>query len=516
VGGWLHSWRRFPPSQLHFLSDVVASGSSCYRKNPQHRLEESHPGDQEEVEEDSAAAKEKERSGAEAAIQIRKAEEARAKIQAKAEVLAEQAAALAAAEDDARAASAVASPVKRRGPADDAASSPVSPTANRKMSVKDRRRLQQQQKETEQPAAASASASAASIAAPLSLPTIPAAVVRATSLISDLERSPLLASLHALYKCPSIPEFTEIREDGTGDGGMTSSSGRFFIGRSSSGAAADGSAVEKVGLVLQSDSPRLAKMISRVHASIEWQRSVVEESDLSATTVKGRSGKRASSVHPPSYSYRWFLSDECSVNGVFVNHVKIPSGSAGCRGQSVELHPGDTITFGGGLGRKAGEHFKQKLEEAQFVFTFQCVQKAPELDAVQEGEEEQQETKQAPANTRSSGTSVRKRPNASAASPSKPSPALKRQKSEDGRLADSMDESVAVSAPIVSDATQHFGDACDFPLSEGPATQEYVDHERDSARARAQEGATQDFSSASQLQSQDAADATQDAGAFPQ
>jgi hypothetical protein len=202
-----------------------------------------------------------------------------------------------------------------------------------------------------------------------------------------------------LYRGPgigSVPEFTEILESAACGLSDEGDSGAFFIGRRA--AASAGKAA--VHLQLVSDAPRLAKMISRVHARISWARTPIpaatDSSPPSLSRARSSQDKAApAATQQQAYSYRWFIADQGSVNGVFVNSVKQPSSwpstasaSASAASSSSpssasplgrELFPGDKLTFGGGAGRDVGELVRQRDEEAVFVFRFNAVQRRPEL-----------------------------------------------------------------------------------------------------------------------------------------
>jgi hypothetical protein len=212
-----------------------------------------------------------------------------------------------------------------------------SPRVDKKMSVRDRRRraqLEAAASSTPSPVASppppDESADAAAVAAPASLPPLPAASAAAgaasssttsASLAAPASDDILLASLHALHHSPSslVPEFVEIRWESAAQ--AASNRGDFFIGRASAGGAAkaaDGTVVPRVHLPLSSSTPRLAKMISRVHARISWTRTPLltpeqqqQQRDGTHGLIKKRPGAGVDSTSadqpPPAYTYKFFI-----------------------------------------------------------------------------------------------------------------------------------------------------------------------------------------------------------------
>ena len=605
-------------------------GSKCYRKNPQHRIDESHPGDEDDDREPDAAAADpappqpqpqparrtNSRRGVAGTaadpdppppppVVNKKASSSSrrgggggtaASDSTDATIAAAASPATTVAASSVSALPSTASTASASSVSSDS-SSPTSPrVADKKMSVRDRRR---KQKEEEGAANASMSPtppsdlaptptrpsfdrieSAAARAAPATLP--PIHVDSAFGAESAASATPLLASLHCLSASDLLPQFTEIRQGGCSATAADGNSGAFFIGRVSAPGsalkAADGRAVEKVHLQLNSRNPQLAKMISRVHASIRWERTVISDAagdDAAAsdrTGTKGLIKKRgaaaaaSATAAEPSYTYRWFLRDEGSINGVFLNHTKLAS-----RGRT-ELYPspsgeGDRLAFGGGMGLEAGTFLKQDPEVCEFVFKFNAVTRLPPLHAesakartsgangahksrAEDGADDHKHPPSAAAHasaataaskSRSAGlgvslTGVRKRVTPTA------SP-LKRHRSDDprsrtkhhaeheaddvveedddapaaspalGRRRSSMRSEASSDAGVgdTESATQNFGGDCMTDDAHGGATQDFTDHDRDAARGEAQAGSTQDFGDAPQAASL-GGEATQDAG----
>jgi hypothetical protein len=365
------------------------------------------------------------------------------------------------------------------------------------MSVKQRRAKQREEQAAAAAAAAAAQqdetvpASAVAEPTPSSAPTLTRASTSVTT--------PLLASLHSLYRTPLIPEFTEIRA-AAGQG--SEDSGVFYIGRLRA-AKVDGVDV-KVDLVLQTTNAKLSKMISRVHAKITWTRSL-----LPPPASKGRKGKAAAAA--PSYSYAWAIHDLASVNGIFVNSVKLSSSTP------HPLSPEDRIVFGGGAGIEPGTYHKARAEDAEFVFRFNC--KTKDGPAADEGQSEpleeiHEEPAQQPQRVYSTVRKVALKRGASknsTSSSSSPSlqPASKRQRSLHGRsVIPEGDESASESdasrsgSPAPMDpaaeegATQDAGSSAfmaDSGSQHGGSTQDYHDADRDAERHAAGAGATQDF-----------------------
>jgi hypothetical protein len=119
----------------------------------------------------------------------------------------------------------------------------------------------------------------------------------------------------------------------------------------------------KCSLVL--DSTTSPRMISRVHAKLTRS----QPASPALLAVQRSASRAASRLFPAStsplpapqpFQPRWLLTDPGSVNGLFVNDVKVTS---------TLLSHGDTIVIGG-LGMKVpvGTSFPQP--EAEFIFTF--------------------------------------------------------------------------------------------------------------------------------------------------
>lgn len=332
-------------------------GAKCYRKNPQHRIDESHPGDDDHdtpagsrsrpvapaapaaddlTAAPSAAAAEQEDEAA--APCLKKAPSRRRG--AAAAVAASEPASLSASASAAESSPAAcvsppptnALPVPQLSPT----STGSSPRVDKKMSVRDRRRraqLEAAASSTPSPVASppppDENVDASATAAPASLPPLSADSSAAcassspstSSLATPASDDVLLASLHALHHSPSslVPEFVEIRWESPAQ--AASNRGDFFIGRASAGGAAkaaDGTVVSRVHLPLASSTPRLAKMISRVHARISWTRTPLltpaqqqQQRDGTHGLIKKRPGAGGDSASadqpPPAYTYKFFI-----------------------------------------------------------------------------------------------------------------------------------------------------------------------------------------------------------------
>jgi len=126
---------------------------------------------------------------------------------------------------------------------------------------------------------------------------------------SSEEKTPLLRSISKVQKSIPFPEWFALKKDSV------------TVGR------------DKNTSDLVLDSTKHPRMISRVHAIITKK------------TFENQT--------------RWVIEDKNSVNGIFVNNVRV---------SNSQLKNGDRLTFGGGCAVKVGETREQPDSEFEFIF----------------------------------------------------------------------------------------------------------------------------------------------------
>lgn len=446
-------------------------GAKCYRKNPQHRLEEWHPGDPEDPTRQEPASASSSSSAPTTTSNVPSVSS-----------------------------DSTPSPTPAVSGVDSTPSVPLTGTprhTKKKMSARARARAGIES--SPESIAATTEIHTAVAATPTVSPsTVPPSPAPSTAPSGP---APLIASLHALHPTPLVPEFTEIRSH--------LERGSFLIGRRPTNHSKAGQQQQQpsIDLILETSNPRLSKMISRHHAKIEWTRKEVEKSQTSSSTTSA----------VPSYIYSFSLIDCGSVNGVFLNSVKLSST------EPHRLGPEDKILFGGGAGIEPGTYVRHRQEDQDFLFRFNCIQRTV-IETTNNHATTMTTTSTNPASIDDStvpvtGTRVRARVAKralSSATSTAPRPQLKRLKSEELTINeeskeetnrdandndDDDDDGESRSAsPVVTScddggATQSFGDDGDMTTSADDfgSTQDYHDADRDAAREAAAQSDTQDF-----------------------
>jgi len=470
------------------------------------------------------------------------------------------------------------------------------PRAEKKLSVKQRMRRMKEEREREDAIAAMAAAAVAQPTRVNQLNDAAHAEVNAISAPASsqsfISSTPLLASLHAIHPLDRIPEFIEIRQNETArpvkcdeqnDSATTASSsspssspfiiplrdviGEVWFGRHSSGNSADGRHVHHVQFRLGmgdegkttcatisrshhsqsgNSSLKLEKMISRIHARIFWakRKSQPQHGDDDAHTQQ-RDVANDRNVSE-SDEYVWYISDQRSTNGLFLNGIRLPSSPY----VASPLHSGDHITFGGGIGIGEGTFMsKDELDRATpggraitYRFRAKTNVNVSEMQKDDDSASQQQrpQSKKRKSSERTTavdtngqadgkddgdadGDSQRrsaKRPTLSSLSSSSISHPLSDNHGTH--------EHVEVNAAVEPNnhpssdqgATQSLGFDSDLAPSPSSSlvvasTQDYTDINRDSERERVAEMETQDFGSASlQPSMPPSLEATQDGSAF--